>query len=120
MSSPFFGILLLAAVQAATSPQPADRATPGAPTVAVGEVPRQNAGPYAKLFIQSKDSDARAQLHAAVKLLAGRQNAAPKIVCGMIVLPADPNVDPKMIQRPPVDPAITPQIRRIPPPACND
>jgi hypothetical protein len=47
------------------------------------------------------------------------QKPASKIVCGMVVIQADPNVDPKFIIRAPADTSAH-KIRRIAPPACAD
>jgi hypothetical protein len=47
------------------------------------------------------------------------QKPAPKVVCGMVVIQADPNVDPRFIIRAPADTTAY-KIRRIPPTACAD
>ena len=48
-----------------------------------------------------------------------QQKPAPKVVCGMVVIQADPNVDPRFVIRGPADTTAY-KIRRIPPPACAD
>ena len=47
------------------------------------------------------------------------QKPAPKIVCGMVVIRADPNVDPRFVIRAPANTSGF-KIRRIEPPACAD
>ena len=47
------------------------------------------------------------------------QKPAAKIVCGMVVIQADPNVDPKFVIHAPVDTSAY-KIRRIQPRACAD
>ena len=44
---------------------------------------------------------------------------AQKIVCGMVVIQADPNIDPRFVMRAPADTSAH-MIRRIPPQTCND
>jgi hypothetical protein len=52
-----------------------------------------------------------------VVMAAPELKPAPKIVCGMVVMQADPKVDPKFVIRAPEDTSAY-KIRRIPPPAC--
>jgi hypothetical protein len=47
------------------------------------------------------------------------QKPVPKIVCGMVVIQADPKVDPKFVIRAPVDTSAY-KIRRIQPQVCAD
>ena len=47
------------------------------------------------------------------------QKPATKIVCGMVVIQADPEVDPKFVIRAPAETSRF-KIRRIPPAACAD
>ena len=47
------------------------------------------------------------------------QKPSAKIVCGMVVIQADPDVDPRFVVRTPAD-STDLKIRRIPPPACAD
>jgi len=98
----------------ARTPEPPPQATAAAPT------PSDSAtAPYQKLFTPPLDAAAQAQLHAALQEQERRVGRKPKIVCSMIVYPADPQVDPKMIVRP-REPAPTFHIKRIPPPACAE
>ena len=94
---------------------------PATPTVSGSTEPIQPSGPFQKLFV-APANDARGQVHLTAALEQHRQaveRSAPKVVCGMVVLRADPAVDPKMIVRPPVS-TTTMHIRKIPPPACAD
>ena len=76
--------------------------------------PMRRVDPYKKLFQQPPlDQTARAERRADAAA-----STAPRVVCGMTVIPADPNIDPKMIiRRPPDDTRYT--IRVIPPPLCK-
>jgi hypothetical protein len=44
----------------------------------------------------------------------------PKVVCGMLIVPADPTIDPKMRITPPQDPNLEYKIRVVEPPLCLD
>lgn len=44
----------------------------------------------------------------------------PKVVCGMMIVPADPTIDPKMRITPPQNPSLEYKIRVIEPPICFD
>lgn len=76
--------------------------------------PTRRVDPYKKLFQQPPlDQTARAQRRADTAA-----STAPRVVCGMTVIPMDPSIDPKMIiPRPPGDTRYT--IRAIPPPICK-
>ena len=88
------------------------------PAIADGEsfqsgsqpAPTRRADPYKKLFQPPPlEQMARAQRPTS---------SAPRIVCGMIVIPTDPNIDPKIfIERKPDDTRYT--IRSIEPPVCK-
>ena len=100
---------------------PAKTPEPPPQTTAAAASPSDSAtAPYKKLFTPPRDAGARAQLRAALQEQKRRPaDREPKIVCGMVVYPADPQVDPKMIVRRP-EPAPTSHIKRIPPPACAE
>jgi hypothetical protein len=73
---------------------------------------------------QKKPSDPYRQLfqsqQALKQALDGQTGTRqPKIVCGMLVVPADPSIDPKMRITPPQDPNVEYKIRAIEPPMCN-
>jgi hypothetical protein len=77
---------------------------PQAPTV-----PGEKA--FGRLFEQKQQPDPRHSLP--------NQKPATKIVCGMVVIQADPNIDPKFVIRAPDD-SSTMKIRRIPPATCAE
>lgn len=123
-SFPFVALIVMASVQAPSStPAPPEdtitaRVPPSDEASAATGIGTQ---PFQKLFTQPKN--AATQEERARRLLdAQKQFAdrnAPKIVCGMIVIPADPGIDPKMVHRS-GDSSTTFHIRRIPPPACAE
>lgn len=69
------------------------------------------ANPYGRLF------QARPPLAQAVA--EAPQDSRPKVVCGMLIVPADPTLDPRMRITPPQDPKLEYKIRSIDPPICN-
>jgi hypothetical protein len=71
----------------------------------------EQANPYGKLF------QTRQALQQAVGDKAN--DRTPRVVCGMLVIPADPSLDPKMLITPPQDPSVEYKIRTIDPPVCN-
>jgi hypothetical protein len=75
------------------------------------------------LFTSESEKEAPAELAAFVAATAQRlaetRTAERKVVCGMVVIQADPSVDPKIVKQVPGDPA-TMKIRRIPAAACTD
>jgi hypothetical protein len=92
--------------------------------------PAPDRTPFNQLFqVQppaGKPVDPRAQelLDDARRALRERQTAlrllppeAPRVVCGMTIIPADPSIDPKMLIEVPSAADYT--IRRIPPPICR-
>ena len=82
---------------------------------------------FDKLFTVSKDDIRKAQAHLQAEL-ALRQPAMKersRIVCGMLVIQADPQINPKMIHRPLAalstnEPTTTFHIKRIPPGTCKE
>ena len=125
MTSLLLGLLLTSAV--AQTPAPPASAEPAVPRlnvpIASGMTePRQPSAPFQKLFAAAA-GEARAQervraAHAQHRLAAER--SAPKVVCGMVVFPVDPQVDAKMIRRPPESATTTMHIKKIPPAACAE
>lgn len=114
----FTTLLLLSIAQAVAPGQPSNDSSGSRALVPITEAmrqPRPN-GPFAKLFTQSSDAaDATEQLrHALQAQKEAAEKIAPKRVCGMTVLPADPQIDPKIIRRP-ANSATTFHIKRIPP-----
>src|SRR5687767_2929254 len=119
MSSLLLGLVFTSAI--AQAPAPPGSAEPAVPTLTVPIAsgttePRRPSAPFEKLF-RAAAEDARKQeqrraAHEQHGLAAER--SAPKIVCGMVVYPADPQVDARMIRRPP-ESATTMHIKKIPP-----
>ena len=83
---------------AQTAPQPPSPTVPGEKA-------------FGKLFEQAQERAARQAV--------ANQKPATRIVCGMVVIQADPNIDPKFVIRAPVD-SSTMKIRRIPPATCAE
>ena len=103
-----FVMMLLATTPAfgdQSAPNPQENARLGA----LRKTERPN--PYGNLF------KAQQLLQQAVADKAG--DAKPKVVCGMLIIPADPSLDPKMRITPPQDPNVEYKIRAIDPPVCN-
>ena len=124
MSSLLLGLVLTAAV--AQTPAPPASAEPAVPRlnvpIASGMTePRQPSAPFQKLFAApAVQARAHERVRAALeqhRLAAER--SAPKVVCGMVVFPADPQVDARMIRRP-AESATTMHIKKIPPAACAE
>ena len=109
---PILGLFLLQAPERPKEPrqpaQPFDLAQtvpqPPSPTV-----PGEKA--FAKLFEQAQEP--------APREAPANQKPARKIVCGMVVIEADPNIDPKILVPPSADSG-TAKIRRIVPSACAE
>lgn len=47
------------------------------------------------------------------------ESPKPKVVCGMLLIPADPSIDPKMSVRPPKVAGVEHAMRAITPPVCH-
>jgi len=69
--------------------------------------------PYQQLF-------AAQQALKSAQQKAGVEQLKPKVVCGMMIVPADPTIDPKMRITPPQNPNLEYKIRVIEPPVCFD
>ena len=77
----------------------------------------QSKDPYKQLFeAQTALKLAMAQAQAQAKT----SPLKPKVVCGMMIIPADPTLDPKMRITPPQSPNLEYKIRVIEPPVCFD
>lgn len=72
--------------------------------------------PFARLF-QRPDADLEITRRALQHRMA--EIEPPRVVCGMRVYRADPQVDPRFVKTVPADTSRM-AIRRIPPPACAD
>ena len=81
--------------------------------------PSQRSGPFQKLFVPQANEARKQEEHARAMLEQQRLAAgsAPRIVCGMVVIQADPKVDPKMVIRPQESSTVM-HIKKIPPAAC--
>jgi hypothetical protein len=102
-------------------------------TVAIGQgmhslggeksVSQRNAGnpvsrPYQRLFITPEPGKA-VQVQVAPEILI-RPNPQPRVVCGMVVVPVTPAIDPKMVAQSKNDPNVDYKIRKIEPRICNE
>ena len=67
--------------------------------------------PQRQLFAAQLLTDANAKAKAAPM--------RPKVVCGILIVPADPTIDPKMRVTPPQDPNLEYKIRVVEPPSCK-
>jgi hypothetical protein len=120
---PVAALLVLAAAQASNSRPAIPEAAGAAPvTLATEGLPAPAVGTHSfkKLLTVSEDAMQKARLQAAMELQRQASNAQPRVVCGMTVVPADPEIDPKMIHRPAASSTTTFHIKRIAPRACAD
>jgi hypothetical protein len=97
----------------ATTPAFGDQSAPNPrATALLGALRKaEQANPYGKLF----QAQQLLQQAVADKVKESR----PTVVCGMVIIPADPSIDPKMRVTPPQDPNVEYKIRTIDPPVCN-
>lgn len=111
--------LLLTLAQA---PHRAQDVRPPLPTVNLSvsipsaSLPTLGQKAYVKLFVKPGQAPSL-QGAAGQAWDAGRPSS--KIVCGMVVMQADPKIDPGFVRTAPVDTSGM-KIRRIPPGACAD
>ena len=123
-SVPVIALIVIASVQAPSSKQGLQEDVTAARAIPSDEsLPETAIGthPFQKLFTQSNEAVNQAE-RARILLEAKKQvtdRNPPKIVCGMVVIPADPRIDPTMIHRP-GDSSTTFHIKRIPPTTCAD
>lgn len=82
------------------------------PTVRFGALRPAPTNPYRQLF------DAQKSLKSAVEV-AQPPASRSRVVCGMLIIPADPNVDPKIARPPNKAPNLAFTIRTMEPPICN-
>ncbi len=98
MSSLLLGLVFTSAIaQTPTPPASAEPAVPrlNVPIASGMTEPRQPAAPFQKLFA-APAVQARAQERVRAALEQHRlmvERTPPKVVCGMVVIPADPQVD---------------------------
>ena len=81
--------------------------SPSAPLAPSPAVPDEKA--FGQLFKQKQQPESHQTLP--------NKKPETRIVCGMVVIEADPSIDPKILVPPPADPG-TSKIRRIVPPVC--
>jgi hypothetical protein len=113
---PILGVFLLQTAEQRKQPReqaPAIDLSPSAPQAPSPSAPGEK--PFRKLFEQTQDERAARQ---ALQALTS-QKPEQRIVCGMVVIQANPNIDPKFVVRAPPDTSAH-KIRRIPPTACAD
>jgi hypothetical protein len=124
MTSFPLGVLIVVAATQASSSKPAvpEPAGPAPITLTAEGLPATAVGTdaYKKLFTVSEDAMQKARTQAAAELQRHAARTQPRVVCGMTVIQADPEVDPKIVHRPAPSPTTTFHIKRIPPPACAD
>ena len=115
LALPVLGLFFLQTPEQGKQPRehaPLIDLSPSTPQATSPTVPDKK--PFGNLFEQAQERAAR-QAHQALL----NQKPETKIVCGMVVIQADPGIDPKILVPPPVD-AGTSKIRRIVPPACTE
>jgi hypothetical protein len=75
--------------------------------------PAQPADPYRQLF------NAQQLLKGAQEKAKQAAHTKAAVVCGMLVIPADPSIDPKIAVPPNKTPGVEFKIRAIDPPICS-
>jgi hypothetical protein len=104
---------LIVSVMLIAAPVFGEQSTPTPPASArFGALRPAPANPYGQLF--DVQNNLKRQLADAAP-----SDLRPKVVCGMLVIPADPNVDPKIAIPPNKAPNLEFKIRAIDPPMCK-
>jgi hypothetical protein len=117
LAFPILGLILLQAAEHNKEPRqraPTFELWQAAPEPQSPAVPGDKA--FGKLFEQQQQQ--QQQQRAAREALA-KETPARRVVCGLVVIQADPNVDPKFVHRAPEDTSGL-KIRVIPPASCAD
>ena len=89
-------------------------------------VSQRNAGrpisrPYQRLFTTPEPEPGKtAQMQVPPKVVMTEINQQPRVVCGMVVVPVTPAVDPKMVAQSKNDANVDYKIRKIQPRICNE
>lgn len=71
--------------------------------------------PYRNLFGRQEPPQ---KISLPVRSAARQAPQQPLVVCGMLIVPADPKKDPKMVRRPPAD-GVEHKLRLVTPPVCR-
>jgi len=74
--------------------------------------------PYQSLFTTPQPGKT-VQVQIPPEVVTARPNQQPSVVCGMVVVPVTPAVDPKMVAPSKNDPSVDYKIRKIEPRICN-
>jgi hypothetical protein len=102
-------VSLHGAPQQQTSPSSQTAAIPRAVQPATSN---ESAKLYKKLFHQASPEQRQALTNAL------KRESAPRVLCGLTLLPADPSIDQSM-SRPLSRPTVEPKVRRIEPAICR-
>jgi hypothetical protein len=109
------GVLTVVAVgqglSAARGGQPSDKLNARGASVA---------RPYQGLFVTPPEPRKAVQVQLPPEVLTRTPKPQPRVVCGMVVVPVTPDVDPKMIAPPKNDPKVEYKIRAIEPRICHE
>ena len=109
------GVLTVVAVGQGLSP-----ARGGQPSDTLNARDISIARPYQGLFVAPREAGTAVQVQLAPEVLTRNPSPQPRVVCGMVVVPVTPAVDPKMIAPPKNDPKVDYKIRAIEPRICHE
>ncbi len=107
------GVLTVVAVGQGLSP-----ARGGPPSDKLGARDASITRSYRGLFMAPAETGNAVQVQLAPEIIT--RNPQPRVVCGMVVVPVTPAVDPKMITPPKNDPKVEYKIRAIEPRICYE
>ena len=130
MNSLLAGLLVTVAAAQTPAPSPAADQAVLNTDVAVGSRLSQSpelSAPFRNLFAKAAEEARRREQRAANERVEeapavahpGIAGDRPKVVCGLVVMQANPDVDARMIRRP-AESTTTMHIRKIAPPACAE
>jgi hypothetical protein len=109
------GVLTVVAVGQGLSP-----ARGGPPSDKLSARDASVARSYRGLFIAPAETGNAVQVQLAPEVITRNPNPQPRVVCGMVVVPVTPAVDPKMIIPPKNGPKVEYKIRAIEPRICHE
>jgi hypothetical protein len=98
-------------------PTPPPEVSQPGPSTSAPSIPGGNA--FGRLQFTLTEPPQNPDRDSIVAVPVPDQKPASKVVCGMVVIRADPEVDPKFVVRAPVDTSAY-KIRRIQPQVCAD